>query len=132
MKPGNLSIAVLIYFISSLLYIVIRPEGQSHFPFWKAYSFGFYYLIQYGMFFYFAQSLVPKTYYSLDIFSLKFFRIYVVFKFVFFSLLINSDMPTYIKCLDSKLNSLICSISILLFTVGFIFLDYDRYKKLLG
>lgn len=115
MKPGQISILILLYFIGSLVYMLsYKAIGYVDFnPILGV----FYYLLQYGLFFAFAQGLVKHTYYSLDLFSLLFFRIYVVFKFVFFSLLINSDMPTYIKWLDSKLITLILSLSILVFTI---------------
>ena len=79
----------------------------------------FYYLLQYGLFYIFAWDKGKRTYYSLDILSLSFFKAYAVFKFVFFSLLINSDMPTYIYWLDNKPVSFILSLSILVFTVAF-------------
>lgn len=117
MKPGQISILILLYFIGSLIYMLsYKAIGYVDFnPILGV----FYYLLQYSLFFAFAQGLVKHTYYSLDLFSLLFFRVYVVFKFVFFSLLINCDMPTYINWLDSKIITLTLSASILIFTVIF-------------
>jgi hypothetical protein len=130
MKHGQLTILILGYFIGSVAYMLsYHAIGYVNFNPWLGV---FYYLLQYGLFFALAQGLVKQTYYSLDIFSLLFFRTYVVFKFIFFSLLINSDMPTYIKWLDSKLISTILSLSIILFTLALTVINHDRYKKLLG
>ena len=115
MKHGVLTVIVLLYFVGSVTYMLnYHAIGYVEFnPLLGV----FYYLIQYAALFLFARGLVKHTYYSLDILSLLFFRIYVAFKFIFFSLLINSSMPIYISWLDSKCISLILSISILVFTI---------------
>lgn len=114
MKHGLLSLVILAYFVGSVAYMLsYKAIGFVDFNPWLG---CFYYLIQYGLFFYFAIRIGKHVYYSLDLFSLSFFKAYVVFKFVFFSLLINSDMSTYIHWLDCKAISLILSVSVLIFT----------------
>jgi len=130
MKPGRLTIFIMIYFVGMLAYMLAYPTssmvGYTNFKPWLGVMFS---LLTYGLFFAFAQGFVKHTYYSLDIFSLLFFRIYIIFKFIFFSLLINSDMPTYLKWLDSKTVSLVLSLFILVFTLALNFITHDRFQK---
>lgn len=132
-KPGIISITILLFFIGNMIYMLSYPTkamiGYTNFKPWLGVFFS---LLTYSCFFIFALLVTPITFYSLDIFSLLFFKIWIVFKFIFYSLLINSDMPTYIKWLDSKLISVIFSIFIIIFTIAFTFIVYDRDKKLLG
>ena len=118
MKAGDLSIAILTYFVGNVIYMLLCPpierSGQSDFQVWLRV---FYYLLIYALFLYFAIKLTKHTYYSLDLFFLLFFKIYVVFKFIFFLILINKDLPTYDKALDSKPVSLILSLSVFIVVI---------------
>lgn len=114
MKHGTLSIVIMLYFIGSVIYMLnYKAIGYIEFSPWLG---CLYYLLQYALLFIFANGIGKHVYYSLDLLYLSFFKVYVIFKFVFFSLLINSSMPTYLHWLDSKVISLILSISVLLFT----------------
>lgn len=114
MKHGLLSIIILLYFIGSVVYMLsYKAIGFVDFNPWLG---CFYYLLQYSLFFAFAKGIGKYVYYSLDLLSLSFFKAYVVFKFIFFSLLLNSDLPTYVKWMDSKPISLILSLLVLVFT----------------
>jgi len=116
-KNGVITITVLTYCVLSIAYIAICPQSTMVIkPFFDIFRRVFYYLLQYGAFFVLSSILLTKINYSTDIFSLTVFKYYVLFKFIFFTFLINSDMPTYIKWMDSKVISISCSILMLIFT----------------
>ena len=114
-KNGLTSFVIMSYFVGSVVYMLsYKVIGYIDFnPFLSC----FFYFLVYGLFFYFAEISTQLMNCKIDRISISFFKMYVVFKFVFFSCLINSDMPTYISWLDSKIISLILSISILILTV---------------
>lgn len=133
MKHGTLTIIVFLYFVGSITYMLSYPTNHAIIQ-TTVYSWlrAGYYILQYGVMFALACGLTKHIFYSLDILSLLFFKIYVCFKLVMFSFLLAKYLPTYIAFLDSKLITLLLSLFILVFTVILFFLNYDRYKKFLG
>jgi len=118
MKQGTISIYVLIYFLGSLLYILLVPDNHDH---GKANFYTYlrvsYYILQYFLTLGIAKFGL-KYAVNVDRFALKFVCIFATYKLIFFSLIINNDLPTYISIVDSKLVSI--GVSLFLFIVSFI------------
>jgi hypothetical protein len=114
MKPGTLSIFITLYFIGSLLYMLACPSnshmGQANFYAWLRCS---KYILIYGMIFILVVSNQKYIKFDLDKISLRFLKIYTSFQLIFYVFLLNTDLPTYIYWMDSKIIGL--SIAILIF-----------------
>jgi len=106
MKKGEVTLVALLYFIGSFIYMLACPQhstkGQANL---LAYIYVFYYLIQYSALSWFAIRLTSIVHHTVDFYSINFLKLFFIFRFIFFSLLINEDMPTYIHRIDSKLDS---------------------------
>jgi hypothetical protein len=129
MKYLSIHNFIFIYFIWSIIYWVSTgdttklPDNQKTLV-WLRVSSN---LLAYGSLFYFGIFAYSKTYNSLDLFSLQFFTIYCGFKFVFFSLLLNKDLPTYTNWLNSKILVICLTLSIIVFTLAFNLIRYDNF-----
>lgn len=117
MKPYRISILALIYLIGSLSYALLYKEPV---PIWMR---CFYYIIQYGSFFYLVHFIYKSNFRirtnlrKIDLFSLRFLMIYSIFRLILYSFLLDKSMPTYMKCLDSKIITLTLTLAILIFTI---------------
>ena len=99
-----------------------QTTGQANFI---VYLSVFYYILQYGLILSLAIRNTKNVYSTLDLLSITFLKAYVIFKVIFFSILINADMPTYVKWLDSKAISLTMTLLVLIFSI---FLTFIRLK----
>lgn len=118
MKPLNITLGVVLYFLGSVVYMLVSPESsRSCSSVSYVWLRTFYYILQYGLILFLAINIRKHTYNSVDLLSLLFLIVYSIGKLVFFVFLINKDMPIYIKFLDSKTISIIYSIFLLCLTI---------------
>lgn len=129
MKLGQISIAILLYFLANIVYALTSTyTGISTY---KGITFEIirwclYYLTAYSFAFYLLHSIQKNASWSVDIFCIYFAKAYIIFKFVFYCVLIQNDMPTYISWMDSKVISIILSICVLLFTLALFKLTWTK------
>jgi hypothetical protein len=120
-KFSNISILVLVYIIFSFLYqsfsIDIRVElAKELLPFSKLISIqmAMFYFVIYGTFFWFATYIRKNSFLLLDRSALWVFKWYVAGKFLYSTLFMYVDFPTYIESCNSRLACLCFSGSLLI------------------
>lgn len=131
MKPLTITKGVVLYFLGSITFALTSKYDIVSRGLDIDVARGvFYALIQYSALFYFVHQCRKKSSYSTDIFSALFMQVYCVFKFIFFSLLINQDVPTYIHWLDSKLIAIILTLATLVFTAFIFHLTWTKKRSM--
>lgn len=126
MKPGRISIYILLFFMAMTLYeITFQPFPKFHKSWWMVAQRMFYYFSFYGILAMVSKFGYSKTDYSPDKFSLQTLYIYSWGKFIFYFLIVNYDMPTYIDICNSK--PVAISFSILLWGLS-VAIWYKRFK----
>jgi hypothetical protein len=135
MKPGRIAIYIIIFYLMDIFYeATYRPFPRIHREWFDVFNKVEYYLAHYGILFAVSlyallvtKRMLDRKFDRLALFTLS---IYTAGKFIFYLLIINRDMPTYIDWCNSKPVAL--STSILLW--GFsclIWYKTFRIKRLL-
>jgi hypothetical protein len=126
-----IAITVLFYFIANTIYMQFAPtipyvEVPANAVYWNC----FYYIVQYGLSFMsglIIYRLTPSKVSKLFALSLM---IYSICFFIYYNLIINASLPTYIDYCNSKEFSLLFSVLIFaIISIIFIIFYHDKIIK---
>lgn len=126
MRSGQISIVIILFYLGNILYEIFVPS-LSYFEVPKYYSlccFGFYVLF-YGILFSLALDSYKVKKVISDKLSLYTLCYYSLGKGLFFTVIINRDLPFYIDIFNSKLVSVIVTVFLL---VSSILIWFRLYK----
>jgi hypothetical protein len=121
MKPGRIAIYVIIFYLIDIFYEVsFRPFPKIDREWWDVFTRIVYYLGHYGILFVVSLYgvLITKTMLGRksDRLALFTLAVYTGGKFIFYFLIINRDMPTYIDWCNSKSIALCTSVLLWVFS----------------
>jgi len=131
-KKYILPTITILFVVLEILYMLKSPP-LPYFPkpedyiFWRC----FYYILHYGTFM--SICIIFKTAdrcrYYFEVLSLEMLIVYLASKMMLYVFLINKDMPTYINFLNSKENSAMYSLIIIILLLMYnINRYYGKYK----
>lgn len=113
MKPGRIAILIILYYLLMVVYEILYPEfPKVNLSLRYIILYCSYYIISYGILTAVSYFGYKKTKFKCDSFALYSLYIYSIGKFVYYIIIINPALPTYIEVFNSKTVSIFISVTL--------------------